>query len=66
MPSTPLTLIRSLMGMGKAAFYAQVDLDQPKAYSYAIEVMAANAVTADGQEGIASFLEKRKPVWQTN
>jgi 1,4-dihydroxy-2-naphthoyl-CoA synthase len=26
--------------------------------------MAANAVTADGQEGIASFLEKRKPNWQ--
>jgi enoyl-CoA hydratase/carnithine racemase len=51
--------------IGKAAFYAQVDLDQPKAYSYAIEVMAANAVTADGQEGIASFLEKRKPNWQT-
>lgn len=51
-------------GIGKAAFYAQVDLDQPKAYSYAIEVMAANAVTADGQEGIASFLEKRPPVWQ--
>jgi 1,4-dihydroxy-2-naphthoyl-CoA synthase len=23
--------------------------------------MAANAVTDDGQEGIASFLEKRKP-----
>jgi enoyl-CoA hydratase/carnithine racemase len=51
-------------GMGKAAFYAQVDLDQPKAYSYAIEVMAANAVTTDGQEGIASFLEKRHPIWQ--
>ena len=50
--------------IGKAAFYAQVDLDQPKAYSYAIEVMAANAVAADGQEGIASFLEKRKPIWQ--
>jgi enoyl-CoA hydratase/carnithine racemase len=51
-------------GIGKAAFYAQVDLDQPKAYAYAIEVMAANAVTADGQEGIASFLEKRRPTWQ--
>ncbi len=50
--------------VGKAGFYAQVDLDQPKAYDYAVEVMAANAVTADGQEGIASFLEKRPPVWQ--
>lgn len=49
--------------MGKAAYYAQIDLDQPKAYAYAIEVMAANAATADGQEGIASFLEKRPPKW---
>lgn len=47
--------------MGKRAFYAQVDLDQPKAYAYAVEVMAAGAVAPDGQEGIASFLEKRPP-----
>jgi enoyl-CoA hydratase/carnithine racemase len=47
--------------MGKRAFYAQVDMDQPKAYSYAIEVMSAGVVTTDGQEGISSFLEKRRP-----
>jgi enoyl-CoA hydratase/carnithine racemase len=47
--------------VGKRAFYAQVDMDQSKAYDYAIEVMAAGVVTPDGQEGIASFLEKRKP-----
>ena len=46
-----------------AAFYAQVDLDQAKAYEYAIEVMAAAATTADAQEGIAAFLEKRPPVF---
>ena len=51
-------------GVGKAAYYAQADLDQPKAYAYAIEVMAANAAGPDGQEGIASFLEKRPPVWR--
>jgi enoyl-CoA hydratase/carnithine racemase len=45
--------------IGKRAFYAQVDLDQPKAYAYAMEVMAAGVVTPDGQEGIRSFLEKR-------
>jgi enoyl-CoA hydratase/carnithine racemase len=49
--------------VGKSAYYAQVDLDQPKAYAFAIEVMAANAATHDGQEGIASFLEKRPPKW---
>lgn len=47
--------------MGKRAFYAQVDLDQPKAYTYAMEVMAAGVTTPDGQEGINSFLEKRRP-----
>jgi enoyl-CoA hydratase/carnithine racemase len=49
--------------IGKRAFYAQVDLDQPKAYSYAIEVMAAGVVTPDGQEGINSFLAKRPPAF---
>jgi len=51
----------SSKAQGKRSFYAQVDLDQPKAYAYAMEVMAAGVVTPDGQEGIASFLEKRKP-----
>lgn len=50
--------------LGKAAFYAQVDLDQPKAYSFAIEAMAMNAASEDGREGMASFLEKRPPVWK--
>jgi enoyl-CoA hydratase/carnithine racemase len=45
--------------LGKRGFYAQVDLDQPKAYAYAIELMAASATTSDAQEGIAAFLEKR-------
>lgn len=48
-------------GLGKHGFYAQADLDQPKAYDYAIELMSAAAVTADAQEGIAAFLEKRHP-----
>ena len=48
---------------GKAAFYAHVDLVQCDAYDLAIEAMAQGAVAHDGQEGIASFLEKRPPVW---
>jgi enoyl-CoA hydratase/carnithine racemase len=51
-------------GVGKRGFYAQVDLDQPKAYAYAVEVMAGVSQTADAQEGMASFLEKRPPVWR--
>lgn len=46
---------------GKQSFYAQIDLPQSQAYEYAIGIMASAALTHDGQEGIASFLEKRKP-----
>ena len=52
-----------VVGIGKAAFYTQVDLDQPKAYAYAKEVMTMNALAADAQEGIGAFLEKRSPCW---
>jgi enoyl-CoA hydratase/carnithine racemase len=50
-------------GLGKHGFYAQIDLPQDKAYDFAVELMAAAATTPAAQEGIASFLEKRKPVW---
>jgi len=49
--------------IGKQAFYAQIDLDQPKAYAYAKEVMTMNAVAQDAQEGISAFLDKRQPCW---
>ena len=48
---------------GKQSFYAQIDLPQAQAYEYAIGIMASAALTHDGQEGIASFLEKRKPLF---
>jgi enoyl-CoA hydratase/carnithine racemase len=49
---------------GKQAFYAQIDLDQAHAYTYASEVMSMTAVAPDGREAIASFFEKRKPVYR--
>jgi len=52
-----------VVALGKQAFYTQIDLDQPKAYAHAKEVMSANALTHDAQEGISSFLEKRTPCW---
>lgn len=51
------------VGLGKEAFYAQIDLDQPKAYAYAKEVMSMNALALDAQEGISAFLGKRQPCW---
>lgn len=49
--------------LGKHGFYAQIDLDQRRAYDFAVELMSAAATTPDAQEGIAAFLEKRKPVF---
>src|ERR1700674_741449 len=51
------------VGLGKQAYYAQIDLDQPKAYAYAKEVMTMNTLAHDGQEGISAFLEKRVACW---
>jgi enoyl-CoA hydratase/carnithine racemase len=52
-----------VVALGKQAFYTQIDLDQPKAYGYAKEVMSMNALAADAQEGISAFLGKRAPSW---
>ena len=51
------------VALGKQAFYAQIDLDQPKAYAYAKEVMTMNSLADDAQEGITAFLEKRAACW---
>ena len=51
------------VAIGKQAFYTQIDLEQPKAYGYAKEVMTMNLMSADAQEGITAFLEKRPACW---
>jgi enoyl-CoA hydratase/carnithine racemase len=56
--SSPLTV-----RLGKAAFYDQLALDEPAAYERATEVMADNALRRDAQEGMAAFLQKRRPTW---
>ena len=48
-------------GMGKQAFYAQIDLPQDQAYNHAIEVMASTSQLPDAQEGMQAFLTKRRP-----
>ena len=56
--SSPLTV-----GIGKEAFYAQVELDEHRAYDLTKSVMTMNSLAADAQEGICAFLDKRPPTW---
>ncbi len=53
-----------VVGVGKQAFYRQLEMPTEQAYSYTKEVMSFNATFADAQEGICAFLEKRKPEWK--
>jgi enoyl-CoA hydratase/carnithine racemase len=48
------------LGIGKRAFYTQINLADPHAYTYASEVMVSNLLAEDAKEGITAFLEKRK------
>ena len=57
--SSPLTV-----GIGKEAFYAQIELDEHRAYDLTKAVMAMNARADDAQEGMCAFLEKRAPEWR--
>jgi len=49
--------------IGKEGFYKQIELPQADAYELMSEAISCNAVAKDGQEGIAAFIEKRKPGW---
>lgn len=50
--------------MGKRGFYEEIDRPQAAAYRTTVELMATAVVTADAQEGISAFLDKRHPQFQ--
>jgi enoyl-CoA hydratase/carnithine racemase len=52
------------VAIGKEAFYAQVELDEHRAYDLTKSVMAMNSLAGDAQEGMCAFLEKRPPEWK--
>ena len=52
-----------IVGIGKRAFYAQIEMDQHEAYDHTRDVMTMNALMADAHEGITAFLDKREPHW---
>jgi len=55
---------RTVVAAGKKIFYEQVGGNLDQAYRIATAAMVDNVKTEDGQEGIAAFVEKRKPRWK--
>ncbi len=53
----------NIVGIGKVAFWKQIDATESSAYVASGEVMRNNAMLDDAHEGISAFLEKRPPVW---
>lgn len=54
---------RATLAMGKALFYRQLETGIEAAYQDASATIACNFGQADAVEGVAAFLEKRKPDW---
>ncbi|KAI8439496.1 hypothetical protein MSG28_013262 [Choristoneura fumiferana] len=54
---------RSVIALGKQFYYKQIDLSLLEAYDLGENIMVENINMNDGQEGIKSFVEKRKANW---
>ncbi|NIJ10896.1 enoyl-CoA hydratase/carnithine racemase [Saccharomonospora amisosensis] len=54
---------RAAKALGKQTLYAQLDRPEQDAYDIAVEVMASASQLPGAREGMAAFLEKRKPNW---
>lgn len=52
------------IGLGKKAFYQQVEMPIKEAYAFATEKMIEVMETDDAAEGTKAFFEKRDPQWK--
>lgn len=53
-----------VIGIGKQAFYAQIDQADAAAWNYAKHTIALNNLAEDAQNGIKAFLNKETPEWK--
>jgi len=56
---------RDVLALGKRTFYRQLEMGLEDAYDFTTSVMVDNAKYRNFEEGLAAFMEKRKPVWPT-
>jgi enoyl-CoA hydratase/carnithine racemase len=54
----------AVIGVGKRAFYEQLELGLKEAYELTAGTMSDNLLLEDAAEGIDAFLGKRPPVWR--
>jgi enoyl-CoA hydratase/carnithine racemase len=54
-----------VMRMGRESFYAVLDSAATEALPYLHAMLTVTSQTAEAREGIAAFIEKRPPSWQT-
>ena len=59
-----MTKSPSVIAAGKKTFYDQIDENLGQAYRVGTAAMLDNLKTEDGKEGIAAFVQKRKPHWK--
>ena len=53
-----------VLGIGKQAFYAQIDMTDDRALDFATHTMVMNNTAEDAQSGIKAFLNKEAPEWK--
>jgi enoyl-CoA hydratase/carnithine racemase len=53
------------VAIGKRTFYEQVEMPLADAYIHASTVMTENMLARDAEEGIAAFMDKRSPNWES-
>jgi enoyl-CoA hydratase/carnithine racemase len=61
---TILARSAAAIGLGKTAFYQQIERPLTAAYDLTAEAMACNMELDDAAEGIDAFLQKRAAVWR--
>jgi len=54
---------RAVVAAGKRFFYDQLERKLSDAYAAGATAITCNLLAPDGQEGVAAFVEKRKPRW---
>jgi enoyl-CoA hydratase/carnithine racemase len=59
-----MTKSPAVIAAGKKTFYDQIDVNLGQAYRVSTAAMLDNLKTEDGKEGIAAFVQKRKPRWK--